>query len=54
MDEIIALVVRQLDAVRFGPQAGVEQYLEMQIAVARRRKDTLLELYKLHVGRHTS
>jgi hypothetical protein len=53
MDEIICLVVRRLDAVRFGAHPGVEGFLEMRIADARRRKDAQIELYKLHVGRHS-
>ena len=53
MDEIIALVIRQIDAVRFGAEPGVEKSLELQIAYARRRKDTLLGLYKSHLDRHS-
>ena len=53
MDDIIALVVRQLDAVRFGTQPAVEEFLERKIADARRRKDMLIDLYKLHVSRHS-
>ena len=53
MDEIVALVVRQLDAVRFGAEPEVEQFLGLQIVHARRRKDSLLELYKSHLARHS-
>ena len=53
MDEIIALAIPQLDAVRIAPQLVLEQQPEMQIDDARHRKETLMELYKLHVGRHS-
>lgn len=51
MDEIIALNVRQMDAVRKA-ELGVEEFLKHQTEYVRRRKDGLLELYKAHAYRH--
>jgi len=51
MDEIIALNVRQMEAARKAElEAG--EFLKHQVDYVRRRKDSLLELYKAHACRH--
>jgi hypothetical protein len=48
MDEIIALTIRHMEAVRERADLGVQDLFERHLATARDRKDSLLELYKMH------
>jgi len=52
MNEILMLQARQMEAAAAG-NFRISEYLKQRIRHSRERKDSMLELYKDHVSRHS-